>query len=195
MFKNQPTWMPPFIIALAANALLALIPILSQRDGTRFMPTPGYVATAELPAVTGGVILSIATILIAVSQMPNVDRSSLFTKPVRSIPGLLAVLAFVGYPFYINMLVTLPMAATTVWSRPTMADYRVQNDHPRTRGRRVNCQPAVSLSGMPFLYSRACHLPEPVRDALNRGDTIRLIGSGNGLGVHYNNAQAFPARR
>jgi hypothetical protein len=190
MFRNLSKWMLRLLIALAVNGLLALIPMFAQWNGTRFMPTVKFIAVAELPVVIGALILSAGTIAAVIGQLPKTSESWLIEKPAQSIPGCLAVLLAVGYPFYINMLVTLPMTVTALWHRPMIAIHVVKDNRPPIYGR-VNCLPAVSLSDMPLFYDRACIGQIAVWDGLAPTSRILLIGYGNALGVHYRQVKSI----
>lgn len=189
MFRGQPRWAVRLVIVLAVNAVLGFVPFMAQRGGMRFLPGEGFVAAAELPVVALAIALAVVTVLAATRMMPADQRGALWKKPLQAFPGLMAAVIFVGLPFYQNALVTLPMIATFATGLPTSAEYRIKNDHPRTRGKKMKCQPAVALSGMPFLYDRACHVPEATKAAVDPGDTVQFLGRGNFLGIHFSDAR------
>jgi hypothetical protein len=153
------------------------------------MPAPDFVAAAEWPVTILALVIAVAVMVLTLREMPQADVSMLWKRPAQALPGLIAVLAFVAFPFYLTALVTLPMLGSQVGGE-TAFDYVVKYDNPRLRGKRMNCHPAVALSGMPLLYNRACHLPEAAKNAVDPGDIIRLQGTGNSLGVHYSTATA-----
>ncbi len=188
IFAGQPRWLPPLVGGLAAVLAAGVVPVFAQREGMRFMPAPGYVAALEVPVALAALLLSLALLGVFTLLKPPGQRLGMWRRPVQALPGLFAVLIFFAFPLYMVVLVTLPMALASAGG-DMVAEYRVRNDNPRLRGKRLDCYPAVSLAGMPLLYNRACHLPEAVQKALEPGDAILLEGRGNLFGIHYRNAR------
>lgn len=163
--------------------------------GVHFLPSEDWIVRTAPAASHVGVVLGACASALMIGcalKNPAILSQPHFRKRPRL--KLLAATFFMGFVAWLACTVVVengvPMTHAILAGTKVTLPYTVED--PQYYGSR-KCRSAIKLDGMLGTSKLLCGVPDSLRNALSKGDTIYAVGRGTSNGVFYTGFALSPA--